>query len=138
MAQVLVYSRGGNTRKLADAMAEELGVKALDVKAASLDTGNGVIFLGSGCYGGKPGKEMLDFIEANDFKGRHVALFGSSGGGLGKEMDSMEEALRQKGALVLGRYASRGQFLIVISNGHPNVSDLDGAKKFARDLAKIG
>lgn len=138
MSQVLVYSRGGNTRKLADAIAGELGVKASDVKAASLDKGNGVLFLGSGCYGGKPGKEMMDFIEANDFKGRLVALFGTSASGHGKQSGIMEEALKQKGAKVLGSYESKGQFLMFIRQGHPNEEDIAGAKKFARDLSKIG
>ncbi|HTY91396.1 MAG TPA: flavodoxin family protein [Methanocella sp.] len=138
MSQVLVYSRGGNTRKLADAIAGELGVKAADVKAASLDKGNGVLFLGSGCYAGKPGKGMMDFIEANDFKGRMVALFGTSANGHGKQVGIMEEALKQKGAKILGSYESTGQFLMFIRRGHPNDEDVVGAKKFAGDLAKLG
>jgi flavodoxin I len=138
MSQVLFYSRGGNTRKVAEAIAEELDVMAADVETASPDKGSGVLFLGSGNYGGKPGKEMMDFIEANDFRDRMVALFGTSGGGTGKEVQCMEEALRQKGAKTLGRYISRGQFLFVFSHGHPNNEDIAGAKKFARDLAKLG
>jgi len=138
MPQVLVYSRGGNTRKLADAIAGELGVEAEDVKAASLDKGNGILFLGSGCYGGKPGKEMMDFIEANDFKARNIALFGSSASGQGKEMGIMEEALKQKGAKVQGKYESKGQFIWIVRRGHPNEEDIAGAMKFAKDMAKIG
>jgi flavodoxin len=34
MHQVLFYSMGGNTKRLADVIAEELGVKAADIKAA--------------------------------------------------------------------------------------------------------
>ena len=37
MHQVLFYSKGDNTRKLADAIARELGVKATDIKTASID-----------------------------------------------------------------------------------------------------
>jgi flavodoxin len=137
MHQVLFYSRGGNTRKLADAIAGELGVKAADVRAASLDAGPGVIFLGSGCYGGKPGGDMMKFIEKNDFAGRNVALFGTSGGNLGVEVQAMEEAVKQKGANVLGSYHTRGKFLVFISMGHPNEDDLAGARKFAGEMAKI-
>lgn len=136
--QVLFYSRGGNTRKLANAIAEELGVKATGVKAASVDPGAGIIFLGSGCYGGKPGEDMMKFIGANDFSGRKVALFGTSGGGQGKEVQAMEEALKQKGADVLGRYCSKGKFLVLVSRGHPDKEDLAGARKFARETAKLG
>jgi len=35
MHQVLFYSKGSNTRKLADAIARELGVKAAEIKTAS-------------------------------------------------------------------------------------------------------
>ena len=71
MHQVLFYSKGGNTRKLAEAIASELGVKATDIKTASiLDLAADIIFLGSGCYGSKPGENMMKFIEENDFSGR--------------------------------------------------------------------
>jgi flavodoxin len=66
MHQVLFYSKGGNTQKLAGAIAEELGVKATNIKAAPIDPAASIIFLGSGCYGSKPGEEMMKFIEKND------------------------------------------------------------------------
>jgi flavodoxin len=138
MHQVLFYSMGGNTRKLADAIAEELGAKSADVKAASIDPGAGVIFLGSGCYGGKPGEDMMKFIGKNDFTGRRVALFGTSAWGHGKEVQAMEDALKQKGANVVGSYYTKGKFLVVVSMGHPNEDDLAGARKFAREMAKLG
>ena len=137
MPQVLVYSRGGNTRKLADAIAGVLGVKAGDVKTASLDKGDGILFLGSGCYGGKPGKEMMDFIAANDFKGRMVALFGTSANGHGKQVSIIGEALKQKGAKIQGIYESTGQFIWFVRRGHPNEEDVAGAKKFAKDMANL-
>ena len=57
MYQVLFYSRGSNIRKLADAIAGELGVKAIDVKTAPIDPTASVIFLGSVCYGANPAKK---------------------------------------------------------------------------------
>jgi flavodoxin len=74
---VLVDSRGGNTRKVADAIAEELGIKAKDVTASSTDDAR-ILFLGSGTYGGKPGEAMMKFIESGNFLGRKVAIFGTS------------------------------------------------------------
>jgi flavodoxin I len=83
MHQVLFYSIGGNTRKLAEIIAEEMGVKAADIRAASVDPAAEIIFLGSGCYGSRPGEGMMKFIEKNDFSGRKVAVFGISGGNVG-------------------------------------------------------
>ena len=138
MYQVLVYSRGGNTRKLADAIAGELGVKAAEVRAASIDPAASVLFLGSGCYGGKPGKDMAMFIANHDFRGRQVALFGTSGGGEGNEVKAMAEALREKGASVRGSYYCQGKTFVLLYRGHPDASEIAAARKFAREMAKLG
>ena len=89
MVQVIYFSRGGNTKKLAESIAEELNVKAEDVERAKLQLETDLVFLGSGCYGGKPSKKMMEFIKSNDFQGRDVALFGTSGGGKGDELTDM-------------------------------------------------
>jgi flavodoxin I len=138
MHQVLFYSKGSNTRKLADAIARELGVKAAEIKTASIDPAADIIFLGSGCYGSKPGKEMMKFIEKNDFSGRKVALFGTSGGNAGLEVDLMAAALKHKGATILGSYHCKGKAFLLFSTGHPNQEDLDGARKFAREMSMLG
>ncbi len=137
MHQVIYYSRGGNTKKVAEAIAAELGVTATDVKAASLETGDGVLFLGSGCYGGNPGEDMVKFIDANDFEARRVALFGTSGGGAGNEVKAMEAAVKEKGADVIGRYFCKGQMALLFSHGHPNSADIEAARTFARTMAGL-
>jgi flavodoxin I len=139
MDQVIYYSKSGNTRKVADAIAEELGIKAVDVNAASLDPGAKVVFLGSGRYGGLPGPEMQKFIESNDFKSRKVAYFSTcwrAGLSKDREVESTNKALEKKGAIVLGDYHCLGKTKI-FNGGHPNQEDLDGAKKFAREMAKL-
>lgn len=136
--QVLFCSKGGNTRKLALAIAEELGIKAAEIGAASIDPAADIIFFGSGCYGGRPGEEMMRFIEENDFTGRKVALFGTSGGGAGQEVKLMAAALKQKGAAVLGSYHCKGKAFLLFSQGHPDMADLDGAREFARDMVRLG
>lgn len=133
--EVIYYSRGGNTKRLADAIAGELGVKAVDVKTAALSPDVKIIFLGSGCYGGKPGEDMVKFLQSGKFSGRKVALFGTSMGGIGKEVDEMAAALRQKGANVVGSYFCKGKGLLIFSRGHPNQDEIDGARKFAKEMA---
>lgn len=148
---VLVSSRGGNTSKVADAIAEELGVKAIDIKASSLG-GATIIFLGSGTYGGKPDASMLNFIESNNFAGRKVALFGTSWNFSGRKISLfgvplypfgsekmiliMSDALKRKGATILGNYHCAGKFLL-FNRGRPNKKDLDNARKFAGDMLKL-
>ncbi|MBN1280017.1 MAG: flavodoxin [Candidatus Thermoplasmatota archaeon] len=136
MHQVLYFSRSGNTRKVADMIAEELGVSAEDISKAAVNKESGVIFLGSGCYGGKPSPKMLRFIEANDFENRQVALFGTSGGGLGNELQEMADALNKKDAHVQGRYACKGKTFGLFNRGHPTQEELAAAKDFARQVVQ--
>jgi flavodoxin I len=137
MYQVLYYSRGGNTRKIADVIAEEIGVKARDFRYSPLDPGAKVIFLGSGVYAGKPGEDMMRFIEANDFRGRKVAIFSTSWRTGEDAFDGMANALRRKGAIVQRGYHCKGRAGI-FNLGHPNRGELDGARAFARDMARAG
>jgi flavodoxin I len=136
MHQVLYYSRGGNTRKVADAIGEALGTMATDVAAARVDPA-GVIFLGSGVYGGKPGEDWTKFVEAHDFAGRRVALFSTSYSDSGRAIDVMADALKQKGATVIGNYRCRGRFLL-LNRGKPDKADLAAARQFALEMVKLG
>ena len=131
---VFVDSRGGNTRKVADAIAEVLGIKASDVTTSPPDDAK-ILFLGSGTYGGKPGEAMMKFIGSGNFPGRKVAIFGTSGSlaGAQKMIGVMTDILKQKGATVMGSYHCRGKTFLV-NWGHPNKEDLDNAKKFAKEM----
>jgi flavodoxin I len=138
MDQVIYYSRSGNTKQLADAIGEALGVKPVEVGTARLDPAAKVVFLGSGRYGGMPGQEMVKFIEANDFKGRKVAFFGTywlAGLNKRRETETTTKALEKKGAIVLDSYRCPGKF-IVFNHSRPNASDLEGAKEFAGKMNK--
>ena len=134
VCQVIYFSRRGSTKKIADAIASELSVNAEDVKTAKLNK-DSFIFLGSGCYGGKPGKHMTRFIDNNDFTSRTIALFGTSGGGEGKETEVMETMLNSKDAMVKGRYFCHGRFWFG-NKDKPSNEDLDDAKKFAQRMTK--
>jgi len=128
----------GNTKKMASAIAGELGIDATNIKTLTAVPQDGLLFLGSGSYGDKPAEDMTKFIANHNFAGRKVALFGTSGKGEGKEVQGMAEALKQKGANVMGSYYSKGKSFVVVNIGHPGRDDLDGARKFAREMAVNG
>jgi len=133
-AAVFVDSRGGNTRKVAEAIAEEVGATVLDTPGP-VPAGTEILFLGSGVYGGKPGDALREFVERGSFSGMKVALFATSGGARGAEMmmEKIADDLRKKGATVLGTYHCRGKFLFT-NRGHPDGEDLGRAKAFAREM----
>ncbi len=140
MADIAVFvdSRGGNTRKVADAIAGDLGVSVGDL-AVHLPADPTILFLGSGTYGGAPGIEMMKFVTDNEFSDRRVALFGTSmsEAGARKMIAAMEDGLTRKGAKVIGNFHCRGKFLL-FNRGRPNAEDLDDAKKFAREMIRGG
>jgi flavodoxin len=139
MAEIAVFvdSKGGNTRKVADAIAGELGVGGGDLRKP-LPADAKVLFLGSGTYGALPGKEMTKFLADNDITGRRVALFGTSmkPEGAEKMIAVMEDAVTKKGAAVIGRYHCPGKFLF-FNRGRPGKEDLENAKKFAREMLTV-
>jgi len=133
MYEIIYFSRSGNTKKLAMTIAEEFNVKAQHIQSVKLISEGTDIFLGSGLYFMKPSKLLRDFIRNNDFKGRKVALFGTSAAGKGVEVIGMERLLKRKGAIITGKYYCKGQFFF-IRKGRPTDKDLEKAKEFARSI----
>ncbi len=134
MFEVVYYSLTGSTRKVAAAIAEELGVAAENVKTKDKLADDSVVFLGAGLYGPLRSFGLRRFINRNHFDGRRVALFGTSGEGKGKEVGALEEAVSAKGARVVGTFHCRGRFLFFLNRTHPDSADLENAMSFAREV----
>ena len=134
MFEVIYYSLTGNTRKVADAIAGELGVEAKNIRTVNTVPQDAFIFLGSGYYGAVLVKEISEFIERNKLQGRKVALFGTSGFGWERELSIMEKQISGKGVKVVGRFNCFGRFAAV-KRGHPNLEELELARIFARNIA---
>jgi flavodoxin I len=136
---VLVDSRGGNTKRIAQAMAEELNVVLGDVKNPRVENAK-LLFLGSGTYSNHtPGDVMMRFIREGTFSGRRVALFGTSGYETDgqKMIGMMADALEKKGAAIVNAPGGRGR-IFVIRYRRPHPEDYENAKAFAREVAGSG
>ena len=134
MFEVVYYSMTGNTKKVAEVIAAELGVKAESVKAKRELDKDSFVFLGSGCYASRPGRKLRRFIAKNDFKGREVALFGTSGNGEGHEVKTIEELLKPKGALIRGSFYCQGRSFFIFNRGHPSNEEMANAREFANEM----
>jgi flavodoxin len=135
MFEVVYYSLTGNTRKVAEAIASELGVEAKNIRNVDTISQDAFIFLGSGYYGAVLVKDIADFIDRNKLQGRKVALFGTSGFGWERELSIMEKQVSGKGVEVIGRFNCFGRFA-AIKRGHPLPEELDQARSFARSIAQ--
>lgn len=132
----LIYqSRSGNTRKAAEAMAEELGIEAIDINEPAALADTDLLFVGMGIYAGKPDQNLMDYLDQLPPKRiRGAAVFCTSATGA----DHMELAinlLEHKGIFIYPEHLClRGQFMGFIAHGHPNEKDLCRARRFARDV----
>ena len=135
---VVYFSRGGKTRKVAEAIAQELGCKAVDITNETPDpAGVDMLVVGSGNYAGRTDKKLLNYVNnlppSSDKK---AAVFATAGGPDPNVISILQGALEAKGYQVVSSFKCRGKFLFS-NRGHPNQEDLKNAKAFARDLKTV-
>ena len=127
---VRYYTRGGNTKKVADAIADALGLTAEDV-SVPLATRTDLVFLGSSYYAFDVDPAVKDFIMENKDNIGKIVCFGTSA--MMKSMvKPVTKAAKAAGVAVEARdFHCRGQFGKV-HKGHPDEEDLARAVEFAR------
>ena len=133
--KVMYFSRSGNTKKVADAIAQELGQVAEAVPSDYPMENVGILYLGAGVYANKPDKKIVDFISTlNTSRVKNVALFGTSAGQC-THLNYIRELLKAQGINVVEEtYTCRGKFMFFIQRKHPNTDDLRQAQKFAKEV----
>jgi flavodoxin len=130
---VRYYSKSGNTKKLASAIAEALGVTAASTDEAILEQID-VLFLGGALYAGGIDAHLRDYIKKLSVeKVKSVALFSSSASGR-TIRPQVEKLLNGTGITIVGNeFAREGRFLFIHS-GRPNEKDCAEAAAFAKAI----
>ena len=130
---VRYFSKGGNTKKMADAIAEHFSITAKDT-ATPLEEETDVVFLGASVYAGSPNVEVAEFIKNNADKIGKIALFGSSASGR-STYEKIKALCTTYGVELAERFFHcPGKFLFM-HKGRPNQQDLSNAVKFAESLS---
>ncbi len=142
---IIYYSyHHGNTKKVAEAMAEACGAELCPMEEAggkNLD-GYEIIGLGAGIDRGRHYAPLFDAAEKLNFKGRSVFVFSTSGTGNKSYNDALIQKLKEAGAAVAGNFTCRGYDTQVlrliggIAKGHPDARELEAAKAFAKSMVK--
>lgn len=127
---VRYYSRGGNTKKVAQAIAKAIDVQAKDCSAA-IAAPVDLLFLGSSVYGFGLDDTTKNYILALDpAQVKAVALFGTSAI-VKTGNQEMAKLLGEKGITILAQsFYCRGAFAFM-HKGRPNDTDLKKAADFA-------
>ncbi len=134
---VRYFTRGGNTAKVAEAVAKSAGVEAQSVDA-SINEPVDILFLGGSVYAFGLDESIKTFIEKLDANMvKTVAVFSTSAI-VKSGNQEMEKLLDRKGIKVLHPvFYCRGEFKFM-HKGHPNAEDLKEAAAFARKILQEG
>lgn len=130
---VRYFSRGGNTQKLANAIAGAVGVEALDV-SIPLNEKVDALFLGSSVYAGGVDEAVKIFIRENSAKIGKIYNFSTAA--LASSTYKQVEKLASECGVEMAReeFRCRGSFAIM-HRGRPNAVDLSRAAEFAKNMA---
>lgn len=133
---VRYYTRSGNTRKLADAIAARLGVEAETVEKGLLERAD-ILFLGCSYYAFDVDDAVKEFIRANRWNIGRIVLFGTSAM-MKSTYKPVKKVADEAGVeLATEEFHCRGQFHFA-HKGRPNGEDLKNAADFAEKIAKMG
>jgi flavodoxin len=128
---VRYYTKTGNTKRLAEAVADELGVQALPL-SAGLNEQVDILFLGNSYYAFTIDPEVRNFIASlsKDQAGK-IVNFGSAA-----LLNSTYKKVKAEAAKVgipmdEKEFHCKGEFKL-LHKGRPNDEDIKAAREFAR------
>jgi flavodoxin len=129
---VRYHSDSGNTKKVAGAIADALGIKAETMSYPVKDVD--ILFIGSAIHAGKLPYEVTSFFSAvGPASVKKIAVFGTSMSG--KSPAPMIEAIARPRGIKTSEesFACPGKYLM-FKRGRPNGGDLAAAAEFAKRI----
>jgi flavodoxin len=141
-AIILYASKSGNTKKIADSMAVQLGCETIKITAENTSSFDlekfDLIFVGTGLYAGTPNEDLVKFLGGVNFKSqKRFALFITWGGAPRSDkmaLGKLKALLESKGQKVLDdHFASYGGWKgILMKRGHPKPEEIRAAGVWAK------
>ena len=132
---VRYYTKTGNTKRLAEAVAKALGVEALPL-SAPVEERVDLLFLGNSYYAFSIDPEVKDFIRRLDkAKVGKIVNFGSAAM-LNSTWKKVKAEADKAGIPMEEReFHCKGEFK-GLHKGKPDADDLEAAAAFAREIVK--
>ena len=130
---VRYYTKTGNTKRLAEAVARELGVEAYPI-STPIEEKADILFLGNSYYAFNIDPEVKNFIGSLDKdKIGKIANFGSAAMLNSTYKKVKAEADKVGIPMINKEFHCKGEFK-GLHKGRPNADDLEDAAAFARSL----
>lgn len=135
--KVLYHTRTGNTKTVAEAIADSVGAAAEAITDETRITDVDLLFIGDGVYGGtidKATKRCIGTLSPSTVK--TVAVF-STFGGHDKANNVMRSLLLEQGIAVQEEsFGCRGKAWRILNRGRPNAEDIESARAFAKRVVE--
>ena len=133
---VVYSSKSGHTKKIAEAMAKELGVEAKNILDKPVFNNIDLLLIGTGIYAGKIAPALYPFLETIDSKTVKNAVIFSTAMSPNVQTATLRDLLTRRGiAVKQEEFLCKGKFLL-FNTQHPNEEDVKNAVEFARKIAK--
>ena len=127
-----------HSKKLAEAIAQTLNVRAENIKKNPILQDVDLLFIVGGIYGGASKPELVEFVKRLDSGEIRRAVLVTSSATKKQGQKTIRALLVDKGIEVLGETMCQGSFLFM-SFGHPNQVDVDEVVRYANKVAeKVG
>lgn len=131
---VRYHSRSGNTKKVAQAIADAVGAEALPVSAA-LSEPVDILFLGSAVYAAGIDDAVKSFLAENSGRIGAIVNFSTAAVAESTFKQVQKQASAHGIAMSEREFHCRGAFAF-LHRGRPNAEDLRAAADFAREAVK--
>ena len=133
---VRYFTRGGNTKKLADAISKAVGVEA-ETTSVPLTEDVDILFLGSSVYANGVDDAVKEFVRRINVKVGKAVNF-STAALVRSSYKQVARLLEEKHIpFAKEEFYCRGSF-IVMHRGRPNADDCEAAAEFARKVISQG
>ena len=126
------YTKTGNTKKLAEALSEAVGVEALTVDTPITEDID-ILFLGSAVYAAGVDSKIKEFIESINVNVGKIVNFSSAA--LIESTYKQVKKIAEDNGLTMAEeeFHCRGAFKFV-HRGHPNDEDVNNLVEFAKKI----
>lgn len=133
--EIRYFSKSGNTKKLAEAIGEELGIKAMPI-SERIKEDIDVLFLCNSVYAASVASPVKNFLKTCDRK--ITTIYNVSSACIMSSTYKSIKKISAKYDLNLSdkEFHCKGSFNNKKANSHPNEQDLVAAKKFAQEVIK--
>ncbi|OPZ64912.1 MAG: flavodoxin [Firmicutes bacterium ADurb.Bin506] len=129
---VVYHTETGNSQKIANAIASELGISAYNIATDPELRDIDLLFVVGGIYGGKSHPKLIEYMgRLDNTMVRRAAIITSCASGKRRQLQ-LRQLLTDKGIKVLpDEFVCKARFLF-LRLGRPNKNDIDNIVAFAK------